>query len=552
MSSAMVREGRSPRRRLRNVGLALGCSACPIVLALLVLYSSGTPNWSGYRVQTRGILNDEVAYWAKARAFAAAGFDSGYFTYDERAKPDALARFGAHPQIVHVAQGSIVALVGWHPLLPLFFNTLVVVGCWFAFVLLVRPARAGPLLLTALAFWPLALWLTTGMQTSLQIGIGIVAAGCVFRLNQGERIGLGLGAALVAFLLAASLARFTWALLAYPFLLSRLSPSPGSLRRHSIAAGVALVAVLASAAFYLRYTQGYPRLYASPLDAGTLLERAGWLLDRVAHNVRDLGADLAASVGADRPRARAHSSTVTAALSLVTLVLTASHAGMAAWRRKEPHFLAPAVLSVLAPVLVLTFGFYEWQYSRGDRLLVPVVGMAVFLAAAARSREPRDPERLPRRLVAAVVVVLALGLPGYWALQRGEFETRFWDEARLDESRRVERFFAKHLVWRPGENPWHNTISAHGVDDWWGAIPPGIGISLTVPVWIRNEQARGEWRPRARYYLTAGFLSARLDPEEWELLGRLPQKGLPRRSGGMVLMMRRDHSDSGIGRTPGR
>ncbi|HET9270506.1 MAG TPA: hypothetical protein VFO31_20155, partial [Vicinamibacterales bacterium] len=59
------------------------------------------------------LVSDEIAYQRQIAAFAAAGFDSGYFTVFERPAPLAFTHFSVHGPAFPVIYGLIGRVAGW-------------------------------------------------------------------------------------------------------------------------------------------------------------------------------------------------------------------------------------------------------------------------------------------------------------------------------------------------------------------------------------------------------------------------------------------------------
>lgn len=128
--------------------------------------------------------------------------------------------FGTHGPAHAVLFGLVSKLTRWSPAAPLYANALFVItgGC-----LLLWRARFSRRSLAILAvligtFWPAIFWMATAMQESLHTGIALALADCFIGLLKDgtSRTDLALSALIIVF---ASLMRFTWSLMALPWLL---------------------------------------------------------------------------------------------------------------------------------------------------------------------------------------------------------------------------------------------------------------------------------------------------------------------------------------------
>ena len=497
--------------------LAVACTGIPVLLSLAVLYSSQSPRWENYRVESRGALNDEVAYWVKARSWAHAGFDSGYFAYLDEAKPERIARLGPHPQIVHMAQGLPVRLFGYHHLLPLGFNCFVIFVAWLIFFALVRPSRAGPFLVFSLLHWPLALWLTAGTQTSLQIALGVVAAGFFYRIILPKRRSPLLHAAFIAFIITATFARFTWSLMLLPYLL--VLTGGRSLRLQLLAVVTSLGGFVAGAAFFIRYSQPFPAKW--PTQVSSLRG----FLDRVGPNTMR---NLEAVFAGDSPT----SSYVVLILALLTAGLAVSRGVSTAQRERSVDPVALVLAFPLVPILVLVFVFYDWQFMRGERLLVPSVGMALLFLAARSYSHPTEKAGLPRyRLALAAVAGITLcGFPGYVAQQAHFWRARFWSDDRIarSEGNRAPPQAAHFLAPTRGSMGQHarnrrreRLVACRPAGD--RSQPQHAQLDCNTPRRYRVEPPVITLAT-SRYVTKGGALLGQLDEKDWVRLGQVGPK----------------------------
>jgi hypothetical protein len=400
-----------------------------------------------------GIVNDAVDYWLEARAFAVAGFHSGYFTIDERLPRASFLHFGSHGPFFPMLHGSLGRLFGWHPWSIPVFQLAMTTAALLVFARRVPPGRGRVLTaLSLITFWPLLLLLPTSFQEGLHFAIALLLAAALRPLLDGQAPSALTRAGLVVLLAAAALLRPSWGLLLPPVFML-LSGATSWLRRGlAAAAGVGTWVLLVAVFAYTKAPFG----------------REEFLFLRTT------------SMQAGIPAAFAHAAMnaqhfVTSGSALEVrsrfLVLALALAGgvMAARRRprREPAFHAWNLGSILVAAL-LTYIFGPWADYRvfAAHLLLTQVLLATSRVEAAR------------RL--ALLALLAQ------AASAGSFAEAF---TRLDESyrydaARIEAFGAaarQGVAFEASRDAWCNTLVSVNPPYLYPEmveLPAGVGVTI--------------------------------------------------------------------------
>lgn len=167
-------------------------------------YADFAPQWS-----------DEVIYWHQTVSFAAAGYNSGYYTVAEA--PASIGPYYVWGALTPALYGSVASVFGWAWWSHIVLHLIVLAASTVFFIVGTRPTRWQLVLLalTLATYVPLLLYSATAMQQVLHLAFALLfAAGFVHLLN-GTLKWWGF-ALLVASILLVGLTRPTWLLLLLP------------------------------------------------------------------------------------------------------------------------------------------------------------------------------------------------------------------------------------------------------------------------------------------------------------------------------------------------
>lgn len=485
-----------PVRRAVALGVLAAAPAVACVLLVHALFGVGVDRF------VPSLWNDQTGYWHGVAGFVAAGFDTGYNTPDERPLPWEAVRFGVNGPWLALLYGSVAKLTGWGTASSIPFN-MVVLGLGLAVYGLLARLDVGRLALAAvvvLTAWPVLLYLPTASYESLEQAFAAVLAAVFARaIAHGPELGRTERWAGIAVLLAASLTRFSWALL-LPCLLLLAYRRPT--RRQVVVAlaagGVAAVALLRSVALW------------QPAGANSVADRLSRVGEEPVDGTRELlrlGADNLLALMLPGGRADLDPTSQTAGPGAGSLDITAAQSwlilallGLAAlaiaaalgWRRaraagallppREAAFHAVNLggMTVASIFLYLPFGYFRVL---GAHLLLS----ALVLVACRRAV-----------LLAPIVVVNLLLVPNALDhLRRWEPNFAFVPavvEQQRDELARYVRFT------EDAPSPWCNTLYLPvAAYDWRVTlVPAGFGIAYGL-----DEPLPA--RPRSRYVLSPSF-----------------------------------------------
>lgn len=407
------------------------------------------------------VWSDEVVYWNETAAFMRGGFRAGYITVGEDPAPAAFSRFGPHGVGYAMLYGSLARLAGWRPYSQYLVHLLVIplcAGTWF-WARRHQPSRVADALLVA-TFWPLLVYLPTGMTEPLHFGLAFLFAALLER-QAPSRSNVLMRTVLLG---VAAFLRPTWAVI-LPALFWRSAPRR---LRWPVVIPAAGLFFLASFLLQTWTSAPYPHLAWRPAAFAEPAQAIGPLLGRIAANVRAF--------------VTPHEDW------FVTLYRIELSAGLITafilWRRQgagHPWRVETAAWLVL-PVFAVQLAAADVPSGRELRVLTPHALAALLVVAGARWAA-----------VPAVLnlIVLPTLLLTYIDLHDGHF-TRGAEAWEFAHAVRGALVFDDKAT-----SGWENTILMHAdaLAPGMLGIPPGIGISFVLD-W--TDQASP---PRSRYVL---------------------------------------------------
>ena len=442
----------------RPARLALAaCGPSILTLALVAIFWQSGPR----DFVTLG--TDETIYWNEAAIFMHAGFEGGYVTVNERPAAAAYSRFGPHGPAYAILYGSVGWLAGWRPYSPYLINLLLVPLCAAAWLRARRHDSAhGGAALLLLGFWPLVLYLPTGMQEPLHFGIAMLLVALLeSRLTIGVRVGL-----CVPLFIVACLARPTWAL-AIPAVMWGRTPGWGRRAASLVVCAAAFVPaflIVTRSAGPYPYTAWVPQAVAGPWFGIPVLAEAAV-------------AGLGHFFFTPHPRW---------SITLYRLGMVAGLAALAVlWRRSGPERwrIEVAALMVL-PVMAALLPVGDVESGREFRVVAPHLLAALLVVAALGARWTIVP-------AAINLALLLMLLPEYYQRHDGRFAGGAEIRAFGDTAHHVMAFDPD------APTGWDNTVMMHAdsLQPPLAGLPRGLAISFVL-----------DWDdlpipPRSRYLL---------------------------------------------------
>lgn len=206
-------------------------------------------------------LSDEIIHWAQPAAFRDAGFNSGYFTANEKTARISLFRFYAWGPAPPVFYGVIAHFIEWKFYTPLLVN-LVLFGIaivafiniqqlnwrqivWIALLVMTYP----PLMLYA------AIIMLEVLSHAVAVGLVLLFAWLIAQKHITER---HLIVAVIAICLVATI-RATWSVLLIPLFILHFVEKP-TWRRAVLDFSAVIVLVGAMFLLYLNWSSSYPNV----------------------------------------------------------------------------------------------------------------------------------------------------------------------------------------------------------------------------------------------------------------------------------------------------
>jgi hypothetical protein len=493
------------RRRVRvpRAVTDLALALAPAVVSLVLLH-----HWLGHSPRAYlPIQSDEVSYWHQIASFAKVGFDNGYYTYQEYTPP-ALSAYGAWGPVFPALFGLLVAVLGVSYPVIVWLNLATFTGLAFVALRLARADRARVFLVGAVlvTYTPLLLYLPSGMQEPLHLGLAALLAVAFHRLLVAEA-GVRRRPAVVAFALVvlASLLRPTWALLLVPAALLAARGRGWKTVPGALAGGFA--GAVGLAALFPLWAAPAPYGYTYQIRHGaTLATKLSLFGANVWRNVT-LYFQVHTSVLQNTVTQRAHLIGILVAALAVAIVATARRE----WRTGHVTVAAWTVVLALLPSLLFIVFFYD--IGNGTRVLAAHTLFAGVFVALLR---PRWALVVP----AVLIVTNLLTVPWF----QHDFVLRnsvnFAPQRSSIEANRAA--LAQVLHYQPDGDRWCNTVllaDDHGFAQT-TAVPAGFGVGVDL-----NHRFQG--RLRSAYVLATGttlpYLPARL-----VLVAKTPEGGLYR------------------------
>jgi hypothetical protein len=419
--------------------------------------------------------SDELAYYHQIATFARAGFNGGYYSFNEVHAPFAASHFSVHGPAFAVLYGMPARLAGWTYYSGPLFNLAALALATMLFIVVARPTIgqiAGIGVVIATSWWVI-LMLSSTMQETLNQAFMIVMAAFAVRLAKAdvERPAMTVLAALAVLAIASVLRPTNW-IVAPPVVLIGLR------RRPRLAVLAALVATVGIPAFWVlwRYISApIPDLALEPAKLQSVGAVFGffWRSLRKNSELFDL----------DRLRANPFSQYVlfeAAGVAAISGVLAVVAVARAATRRTDaalgqlvenlPFNVDVFNLATLATALLAFLGFYFDSQASISRVTAPFVLLSMLVLATTRSR---------LWIVGAVVAANVLLAPPFVTQYREWRRSMFGVEDR-DAINKFRQQMETLVPYQPGQGPWCNTLLTMVYPREILAVPAGIGLSMAT------------------------------------------------------------------------
>lgn len=464
---------RLTRSKLIYLALAVTFVVAPLVETLLLFGGLFAATIGDYVPAT----DDEMYLWRQEATFAAAGFNGGYYTFEEYPARLAFSHYGPHGFVVPLLYGSIGRLVGWQPYTAIVLNMILIAAALAIFVYLRRPTTKQLALLTLFiaTFWPLLWQLPANLQEALHQSLAIVLAAVISPwLARPAPLSRRTAILFLLAVLVIALTRQLWALLLFPLALAGLFPGGRPLAL-LIAAGstiLALASLILAGSPYPNFISDFLSLLDTPRTAAALF------FDHLLNNLGQFFtlADRNPLMPLERYQVLLLLLAISGGLLLSLWRGRPRLAGLAAWAKlapwansNRPDLFHVANLGVMIATLIL---FYIAGGDQSFRTLAPYLLMTALLLILGRRYQ----------LVGLLIFTNLLATPFFLQeynrvkIRNVSFEAE--PVAAFQEATQP------YLAYDPDLGPWANTLLLDGnllcYDvrcDYLTAVPAGLGTS---------------------------------------------------------------------------
>jgi hypothetical protein len=468
--------------RLLRVLAILGVIGLPAMATLLLIYVY----LAGSLKHFHPIESDELVHWHSAATFARAGFNGGYYAYNETPAPagDAV-HFGAWGPAYPLALGTLARVIGWRYATPILFNLVAVGLALGLFITLIKPDRRqlAVLSLLLLTFWPIPLYVAGVHQESIHYAFAcVLVAGFHLMLTRGDR-SLWLKMWVLAVIMIGVFFRLTWGLLLFPYFILALKPT----RLPRIVVAIALAATLLMAAVlqYRYLSAPFPYTFSALLHGSlTPWRTLRVLLGLINFNLSSF------HQGALLEIAQRY--------LIVGLGLTMAVRIWRQWRvaRHGVTSLVDRVRHVDGDLWLQLFNLggyfaanlaYAIRPFQDYRILAPHLLFSLLLLILSRRF----------RILAAVIVLQSLLFLDFLSFFQGWRSQAFAPEADTLEAFRQAT--EPILEYQEGADPWCNTLLMDDYPYELATLQPGLGFGIILGV----DPEELEFPLRSRYLLVA-------------------------------------------------
>jgi|694.fasta_scaffold83664_4 hypothetical protein len=159
------------------------------------------------------VWNDELVYWHGILTFLKAGFNGGYYTFDEFPAWLTLSHFDPHGPTFFVLMSFFSLWGQWTPQNAVYTNMLIMALGAVTYILCVRPSFGQLIAATCIlgSFWYAAIFLPMTMQECFQMGAALAVSGVLGGLFlRGNQWGVLSVIFSIIFIVIVSLTRPIW------------------------------------------------------------------------------------------------------------------------------------------------------------------------------------------------------------------------------------------------------------------------------------------------------------------------------------------------------
>ncbi|MBX3086366.1 MAG: hypothetical protein KF716_32315 [Anaerolineae bacterium] len=430
-----------------------------------------------------------MSYWHYIKSFSSVGFMNGYYTLNEIPALFSAVHYDVHGPLFQMMYGSLAHFFGWQPYSAIFYNIVILAAGIVIFSQLAALNIRQLLFLIAVlsVFWVIPLYLVSPNQEPVHLAAALVFAGVFGRLMFISRRIPAWGHALFwLFLLYLSLMRFSWCLLAIPYLiLTSARISKWSILRSVIIGGA--------------YTYGVMTIFRYIAAPG--LNSIVGLMDTLSRSVWEgvqtialrFMADFVLTFGIGSPEGlRFGNWQACIYIALLTILLVI---GLGARRMARTH----STVGEKARTTLIEVSFHWYQL--GVMLLLSwllyipngyerVLGAHLLLSLALLIAARRE------RLVLGLSIALAIAVPRAALDFVHDYNADF--NINMDQFQAASETLAQYMPYQvDAPSSWCNTVLLQLEHYDWHviAIPAGIGVSFA---WSFDKLPH---QPRSRYVL---------------------------------------------------
>lgn len=432
--------------------------------------------------------SDPRSYWVQANAFRNAGFNGGYFGYNDVPSRSGIFRFGAHGPAFPILQGTFGKVFGWHLYSPIIFNITIVTLALLIFLLMLKPGLPTILALVVMLclFWPIAYFLPLGFQEALHIAIAIMLGGAFICLIKWGGTDVRFFIALFILISAAAFVRRSWALLYLPlsaiYILRKRSYVSWSTIPISVGLliGWQLTAAWLGAPFPISFVRGIQ---------GTILTRFHQTTyDLFTHTLDNIGRFWQGG----KMWILLRSEMLVLVLACLAWLMVKDKVGLA--QKKEEGIFHVLNLGL---IFIAQFVLYEIEQGKDFRVWVPHLLLSTILFVY-----------FNRKFFVVLLLVASLvSLPVFTKFYQRVGKYYNYPIAKIAIFReQVE----KYIVFDPQADPWCNTVVFEKTNlntPVLAALPGGTGTMLNMGPGFWNTPLK------SRYILTAVDIEAIFDVE---------------------------------------
>jgi hypothetical protein len=480
-------------RRKRVISYAV-CVACLLAVPAVGFIAGLLYLGDSIKNFTPASPNDQVSYFLQSQAFCDYGFDTGYFTIEERPAAASFSHLGVHGPLFPILYGTLGRWFGLAYASGPLFNVLLLTLAIGAYCGLCRPSKRRLLWLGLflLTFWPYYVFLYSWMQETTHFAIAVVLAGVFTALLSDlpwSRTTLFRTAALL-FVCVAALLRISWALMLPPLLVLIWQPRT---RRAIVCSGIASLGGILALLVIFRWLCAPYGSHPTAFMMTRLVTLDVRLVDFLALLFGNAAQFKRPDSLLDRILLDQQWGSV-AVSGVLTALIAVVHTTNWKWIRFCPQqlFERPGYAMFCCynqtVVMFATVTTYYVGNGGGLRIFSIHLLLTMLIAAAA-------PQRALRFLFLSVIAYNIMMCTPSLSSVRSMLAPCFSSAKSTADFRKT---IDGIIVFAPGADGWKNTVLSDRIPPQFAGMTPGIGLSL-----ILNHEALS--KPKARYIIATPF-----------------------------------------------